>query len=448
MAAQLPGLLVAMFLGAVDQTIMAPALPAVAADLGGLHQIPAVLTAYLLAVTVTVPIYGKLGDRFGRRPVMLAAIAIFVVGAAACGLAGSMAQLAACRALQGVGGGGLSIGAQAIIGEIISPRERGRYLGYIGATYVVAAVGGPLLGGLLIDRWSWRLIFAMYVPLGIAAAAAILLTLRLPRPESTLPVDYLGAGALALAVAGIVVFGATHQPSYLLAVVLGAVGWVVTARRAPDPILPLSLFTDRGFTVPVLVSSAIGVALFGVISYLPTYLQVVDGLTATRSGLVLTAMLGGVLVSTVWSGRMITRTGRYKPYPVVGTALAAAGMAALASSIGAGLPVVAGLLAVIGLGIGLVMQVMVLVAQNAASYAVLGVATSSVTFFRQIGAAVGVAVVGLVLVPSGAAAADVLAARLPLVLWAMVPVLAVAWLLTLMLPVLPLRRSAHAGGVL
>jgi MFS family permease len=329
-SAVLPGLLLAMFLGAIDLTIMAPALPAVAQDLGGLDQIPLVVTGYLLAATVMMPIYGKLGDRFGRKPIMLASIGLFTAGAAMCIFASSMAQLAAFRAVQGLGGGGLSIGTQAIIGEIISPRERGRYLGYIGAAYVVAAVGGPLLGGFLIDQVGWRGIFVIYLPLGLAAAALLGFTLRLPRPQSRLPVDYAGALSLAAAVVGVVLFGQTRNVIFAGLAVVGLVAWLLTARVAADPVLPLRLFRDRGFAIPVSVSFLIGFALFGVITYLPTFLQVTSGLTATTAGLVLTALMAGVLISTVASGRLITRTGRYKIYPVIGTAAGAIGLLLLA----------------------------------------------------------------------------------------------------------------------
>jgi EmrB/QacA subfamily drug resistance transporter len=442
--AVLPGLLLAMFLGAIDLMIMAPALPAIAQDLGGLNRIPIVVTGYLLAATVVMPIYGKLGDRFGRKPVILVAITLFVSGATLCAFASSMGQLAVFRALQGLGGGGLSLGAQAIIGEIISPRERGRYLGYIGAAYVVAAVGGPLLGGFLIDHIGWRGIFGIYIPLGILAAVLLGLTLRLPRPSSRLPVDYLGALSLATAVVGIVLLGPTQNVIFAGLAVIGIVAWLFSGRHAADPILPLRLFRDRGFAIPVSVSFLIGFALFGVITYLPSFLQVTSGLTATQAGLVLTALLAGVLISTVGSGRLITRTGRYKPYPVAGTAIAAIGMALLGVVLTQYRPLaIGGLMIIIGLGIGLVMQVMVLAAQNAAAYRDLGVATASVTFLRQIGASLGVAAVGAVVVGGNGASADALAARMPLVLLFMAPLLGLAFLLTLALPVLPLRETAY-----
>jgi MFS family permease len=442
--AVVPGLLLAMFLGAIDLTIMAPALPAIAQDLGGLNRIPMVVTGYLLAATVMMPIYGKFGRpvwaqagdsrrnwfvRLGRDAVRLR-----IVNGPARGVP------CAARSWRG----GLSIGAQAIIGEIISPRERGRYLGYVGAAYVVAAVGGPLLGGFLIDHVGWRGIFLIYIPLGILAAVMLGLTLRLPRPSTRLPVDYLGALSLATAVVGIVLLGPTQNLIFAGLAVTGVVAWLLSGRHAADPILPLRLFRDRGFAIPVAVSFLIGFALFGVITYLPSFLQVTSGLTATQAGLVLSALLAGVLISTVGSGRLITRTGRYKLYPVVGTAIAAISVALLGVVLTQHRPLaIGGLMIIVGLGIGLVMQVMVLAAQNAANYRDLGVATASVTFLRQIGASLGVAAVGAVVVGGNGAAADALAARMPLVLIFMAPLLGLAFLLTLALPALPLRQTAY-----
>ncbi|MEV2272476.1 MFS transporter [Nonomuraea africana] len=465
--AVLPGLLLAMLLGALDQTIMTPALPSIAADLGGLAQMPAVVTAYLVAATVVMPVYGKLGDRFGRKPVMQAAIAVFVAGAVLCAMAASMPQLVAFRALQGMGGGGLMIGAQAIIGEIVSPRERGRYLGFIGAAYVVAAVGGPLLGGFFVDRLSWRWIFAVYPPLGLVAFVLLTLTLHLPRPARATatesgtaarpPVDYAGTLTLAAAVLGVVLLGQTRHPAWLLLALAGGAAWFLTARRAADPVLPLRLFRDPAFAVPVAISFLIGFALFGTLTYLPSYLQIALGAGAAQAGLVVTALMAGVLLTTVVSGRLITRTGRYKPYPIAGTALAAAGLALLAvlaaaSRGGAGLApgtAVAALsaaMAVIGLGVGLVMQVMVLATQNAVGYADLGAATSSVTFLRQIGASAGVAVAGTLItwrLESGLPEAAALGAAMPLVFGLMAPLLGVAFVLAVALPVRPLRTTAH-----
>ncbi|HEU4908052.1 MAG TPA: MFS transporter, partial [Propionibacteriaceae bacterium] len=265
----LPGLLLAILLGALDQTIMAPALPAVAKDLGRLDQMPGVVTSYLAAATAVMPLYGKLGDRFGRRRMLLAAVAIFVVGATLCATATSMTMLIMFRAVQGLGGGGLMVGPQAVIGEIVSPRERGRYLGYIGAAYVVAAVGGPVLGGLIVEGLGWRWIFALYPPLGAVAFAVLAVTLRLPRPTERPPIDYAGALSLAAAVIGVVLFGQTRQPAWALLIVVAVVGWLISARLAADPILPLRLFRDRGFAIPVTISFLVGFALFGTLTYLP-----------------------------------------------------------------------------------------------------------------------------------------------------------------------------------
>ncbi|MEU6998647.1 MFS transporter [Nonomuraea sp. NPDC046570] len=444
----LPGLVLAMLLGALDQTIMAPALPAVAGDLGGLDAMPAVVTAYLAAATVVMPVYGKLGDRFGRKPVMQAAIAVFVTGAVLCALATSLPQLITFRALQGMGGGGLMIGAQAIIGEIVSPRERGRYLGLIGSAYVVAAVGGPLLGGFLIDRGSWRWIFAIYPPLGLLAFVLLTLTLRLPRPGGARPpIDYAGAISLAVAVVGVVLLGQTRHPAYLALAFAAAVAWLVSAGRAADPVLPLRLFRDPAFAIPVAISFLIGFSLFGTVTYLPAFLQVAMGASATRAGLVLTALMAGVLLTTVISGRLITRTGVYKPYPVAGTALAAAGLTLLAL-VGAsgGAPALGGLVLLVGLGVGLVMQVMVLAAQNAVAYPDLGAATSAVTFLRQIGASTGVAVAGALITWRLAGAdtpATAFAEAIPLVFGIMAPLLAVAFGLAVALPARPLRTTSH-----
>ncbi|MEU4572833.1 MFS transporter [Nonomuraea sp. NPDC023979] len=453
MALVLAGLMLAMLLGALDQTIMAPALPAVAGSLGGLDEMPAVVTAYLAAATVVMPVYGKLGDRFGRKPAMQVAIVVFVTGAVLCSLAATMPQFIVFRAIQGAGGGGLMIGAQAIIGEIVSPRERGRYLGLIGAMYVVAAVGGPLVGGLFIDTVGWRWIFALHPPLGVLAFALLTAALRLPRPVSRAPIDYAGALTLAVAVIGVVLLGQSGNPWFLAVSAAGAAAWLVSARRAADPILPLRLFRDRAFAVPVAISLLVGFALFGTLTYLPAYLQIALGTSATQAGLLVTALMGGVLVTTVGSGRLITRTGRYKGYPVAGTAVAAAGLAALPLT-GHRAAALAGVMLVIGLGVGLVMQVMVLAAQNSVDYADLGTATSAVTFLRQVGASAGVALVGALItaqVPGAsdpshlpAAARAAFADAVPPVFAAMAPLLGLAFLLALALPARPLRTTAHA----
>jgi EmrB/QacA subfamily drug resistance transporter len=443
----LPGLLLAMLLGALDQTIMAPALPAVAKDLGRLDQMPGVVTSYLAAATAVMPLYGKLGDRFGRRRMLLTAVAIFVVGATLCATAASMTMLIIFRAVQGLGGGGLMVGPQAVIGEIVSPRERGRYLGYIGAAYVVAAVGGPVLGGLIVEGLGWRWIFALYPPIGAVAFTVLAVTLRLPRPTERPPIDYAGALSLAAAVIGGVLFGQTRHPAWALLIVVAAAGWLISARFAADPILPLRLFRDRGFAIPVVISFLVGFALFGTLTYLPAYLQVAQGISASRAGLVVTALMAAVLTTTVLSGRLITRTGRYKAYPVVGAAMSAAGLALLATwSSGSGPGVITMIMALIGLGVGMIMQVMVLVAQNSVAYSDLGTATSSVAFLRQIGASAGVALAGALITSRLAdqvPAAVALSQAMPIVFGLMSPLLALAFVLAVLLPARPLRTTAH-----
>jgi EmrB/QacA subfamily drug resistance transporter len=468
----LPGLMLVMLLGALDQTAMAPALPAVAASLGRFDLMPAVITAYLAAATVAMPLHGKLGDRFGRKPVLLVAIVVFVLGAVLCATATSMPELVAWRIVQGAGGGGLMIGAQAVLGEVVSPRERGRYLGLLGAVYVVAAVGGPLLGGLVVDHLTWRWIFAIYPPLGLVALVVVARTLRLPTPTERPPFDVLGALLLSLTVTGVVLLSSGPgrlTPLVAAVTALAAAGWLVTARRAADPVLPLRLFRTRSIAIPTAVSVLIGFALFGTINYLPAFLQVARGASGTQAGLVVTALMAGVLITTTLSGRIITRTGRYKAFPIAGTATAALGMALLGTvGLTTPLPLVLAALLLVGLGVGMVMQVMVLVAQNGAEHRDLGAATSAVTFLRQIGASTGVAAIGGLItsrfaaaLPPGtdaptldperlshlpAAVRDAFGAAVPPVFGFVAPLLVLALVLAVALPAQPLRDNAHVGN--
>ncbi len=468
----LPGLMLVMLLGALDQTAMAPALPAVAADLGRFDLMPAVITAYLAAATVAMPLHGKLGDRFGRKPVLMVAIGVFVLGALLCATATSMTGLIVWRVVQGAGGGGLMIGAQAVLGEVVSPRERGRYLGLLGGVYVVAAVGGPLLGGLAVDHLTWRWIFALYPPLGLVALVVVARTLRLPAPRTRAPFDVLGTLLLSLTVTGVVLVSSglgRVTPLVAAATVLVAAGWLVTARRAADPVLPLRLFRTRSIAIPTAVSVLVGFALFGTISYLPAFLQVAQGASATRAGLVVTALMAGVIVTTTVSGRVITRTGRYKAFPVAGTATAALGLALL-GTVGSTtpLPLVLAALLLVGLGVGMVMQVMVLVAQNGAEHRDLGAATSAVTFLRQIGASTGVATIGALItsrfataLPPGTdprvattldperlahlptAVREAFGSAVAPVFGYVAPLLGLALVLAVALPARPLRETAH-----
>ncbi len=400
-------LLLVLLLASLDQTIVSTALPTIVGDLGGIQHLSWVVTAYLLAATISGPLYGKLGDLYGRKVVLQAAIALFLIGSALCGASQNMTELIAFRALQGLGGGGLIVTTLAVIGDVVPPRERGRYQGFFGAVFGVSTIIGPLLGGFFVDNLSWRWIFYVNLPIGILAFAVIGAVFHAHTERREHTVDYLGAGLLAAGLAGVVLYtslGGTTYPwgspamiGLLLVGLLSLIAFLLVESRVQEPILPLVLFKNRVFSVTSAVGFIIGLALFGAITYLPIYLQLVKGKSPTVSGLLLTPMMGGLLVTSIVSGQLISRFGRYRPFPIAGTAVTAVGLGLLSRlDLHTSIWTVGLYMLVVGLGLGMVMQVLVLAAQNAVPYEYLGVATSSSTMFRQIGGSVGVSIFGAI----------------------------------------------------
>jgi len=400
-------LLLVLLLASLDQTIVSTALPTIVGDLGGINHLSWVVTAYLLASTIVTPLYGKLGDLYGRKLILQVAIILFLVGSALCGIAQNMPELIAFRALQGLGGGGLMVTTTATVGDLVPPRDRGRFQGYFGGVFGVSTVIGPLIGGFFVDHLSWRWIFYVNLPIGAVALAVIAVAFHARPDRLRHKIDYLGAALLAGGLSAIVLFtslgGTTFDWRSGPVIALAIVGIVLLAlfvfveMRAAEPILPMTLFKNRTFTVTSVIGFIIGVALFGSVTYLPLYLQIVKGRSATGSGLLLTPMMAGVLITSITGGNIISRTGRYKPFPIVGTAIAAIAIFLL-SRLAVSTPIwlAALFMLVLGLGLGMVMQVLVLATQNAVPYQQLGVATSGSTLFRQVGGSIGVSIFGAI----------------------------------------------------
>jgi EmrB/QacA subfamily drug resistance transporter len=401
------GLMLVLLMAALDSTIVATALPTIAGDLGGLNHISWVTTAYLLAQTVVTPLYGKLGDQFGRRIVLQVGLVIFLIGSALCGISHSFPELIAFRALQGLGGGGLLVSAQAAIGDVVPPRQRGRYQGLFGAVFAVATVIGPLLGGALTTNLSWRWIFYINIPIGVLALVVLAATFPKVAARTRHRIDYVGTGLLALALAALVLMvslgGTTYPWASTQVVVLGAIsliafaGFVVAERRAAEPVLPLHLLSNQVFVTAGIVAALLGFAMFGTITFLPLYFQVVKGASPTGSGLELLPLMAGLLITSIVGGQIVSRTGKYRVFPIVGTAIMTIGLFLLSNlSPHTSTLTAAGYMFVTGFGIGLVMQVLVVAVQNAVGYEELGVATSGNTLFRNIGSSVGTAIVGTI----------------------------------------------------
>ena len=483
-------LLLGMLLAALDQTIVSTALPTIVGDLGGASHIAWIVTAYLVTSTVSTPLWGKLGDLYGRKSFFQAAIVIFLAGSALSGLSRTLEMLIAFRALQGLGAGGLMVGAQAIIGDIVSPRERGRYQGLFGAVFAVATVVGPLLGGFLTQHASWRWVFYINVPIGAVALVVTAVVLPAHMRGARKPViDYVGTLLLSAAVTALVLVaslgGTTYAWSSVPIAILGASGvallvvWALVERRAREPVLPLHLFANRVFSATSAIGFVVGFGLFGAVTFMPVFLQVAKGADPTLSGLQLLPLMAGLLLTSIVSGVVISRSGRYKVFPIVGSAVMTLGMYLLATVHATTSDGVMYLyMVVLGLGLGAVMQVLVIAVQNAVPYEELGVATAGATFFRSIGGSFGAAIFGAIFanviggrlaralhgypvprdlgssvspaslqhLPAGvhAAVASAYASTVGTVFRVAVPIMGLAFLLTWLLPEVRLR--AHVGN--
>lgn len=491
------GLMLGMLLAALDQTIVATALPTIVGDLGGLNHLSWVVTAYMLTSTASVPLYGKISDLYGRKRVFQAAIVLFLVGSVVSGAAQNMVTLIIARGIQGMGGGGLMALSMIIIADIVSPRERGRYQGYTGAVFATASVAGPLLGGFFTDSLTWRWIFYINLPLGLVALVVTSSVLNLPFQRRDHKIDYTGAALLVAGVSSLLlvtVWGgeeyAWTSPTIITLAIGGAVlmvAFVLQEAHVAEPILPLRLFRESVFTVSSSISALVGMAMFGATVFLPLYFQIITGASPTRSGLLMIPMVTGLMLTSISSGRIISRTGKYRIFPISGAIITTLGLYLL-SHIGVETPhvVTSVYMFILGCGIGLMMQTLVLAVQNVVPQKDMGAATSGVSFFRSMGGAFGVAIFGTLLnnrldyfVPKNVPA-DVLASlgnpsgnelgrsrqviealpelarsgviqsfadALDMVFLVAVPLAFMTFVLSWFLKEVPLREDVHIGGV-
>ena len=401
-------LIAGMLLSSLDQTIVSTAMPTIVGQLGGVEHQVWVTTAYLLATTIVMPIYGKFGDVLGRRRLFLIAIALFTLASVGCAFAGDFTQLIVFRALQGLGGGGLMILSQSIIADIVPASERGKYLGPLGAIFGISAVGGPLLGGFFVDQLTWQWAFYINIPVGVAAFIIAWFTLTLPNKKATAPIDILGVVTLSAATTCLIFFtdfggdtshgwGAIETWLFGVGLVIAVLLFVLVESKAKDPIIPLSLFRNPIFVNATAIGLTLGLGMFAAIGFIPTFLQMSSGTSAAASGLLMLPMMVGLIGTSIASGILITRTGKYRLFPILGTIIIAAAMIAL-TTLSATTPIwlICTFLFVFGAGLGLVMQVVVLVVQNSVDASMIGTATSTNNYFREVGAALGTAVFGTI----------------------------------------------------
>jgi EmrB/QacA subfamily drug resistance transporter len=400
------GLVIAMLLAMLDNMIVAPALPTIVGDLGGLQHLAWVTTGYILATTIATPIWGKLGDLYGRRITFVSAVVLFLVGSALCGMAHNMAELIGFRALQGLGAGGLIVGVLSIVGEMIPPRDRSKYQGVMMAVMPVAMIGGPLIGGFITDHLSWRWAFYVNLPLGAIALVVCWITLaKLPRGTGHARIDWLGTGLLTVWITSLVLIAtwggteydwASPQIAGLAALtVAGLIAFILVERRQAEPIMPLRVFRNRNFNLAGGLAFISGFALFGAIGYLPQYQQFVQGASATNSGLLLMPMMAAVMVVSLVVGRVISRTGRYRIFPIIGAALVATGMVLFSTvDVGTSQTVTAIYMVILGAGMGGIMQTSTLIAQNSLELRDIGAGTGASTFLRNMGSSLGVSILG------------------------------------------------------
>ncbi|MEU1537354.1 MULTISPECIES: MDR family MFS transporter [Streptomycetaceae] len=401
------GLMIAMLLAMLDNMIIGTAMPTIVGELGGLEHLSWVVTAYTLATAASTPVWGKLGDLYGRKGIFMSSIVIFLIGSALSGMAQDMGQLIAFRAVQGLGAGGLIVGVMAIIGDLIPPRERGKYQGMMAGVMAVAMIGGPLVGGYITDNWGWRWSFYINLPLGVVALFMISAVLHLPKKQIKTSIDYLGTVLLTVGITSLVLLttwgGNQYEwgsPQILGLLVLGVAalaGFLYVETRVAEPVIPLHIFHSRNFSLISVIGFLVGFVMFGAMTFLPLFQQIVQGASATNSGLLLLPLLLSMMVVSLIAGRVTTQTGKYKIFPIVGGGLMTVGLYLLSTMDTGTSRFVSGVwMAVLGAGMGFLMQITMLIAQNSVEMKDMGVGSSSSTLFRTIGGSFGVALFGAI----------------------------------------------------